>query len=362
MGAAGRPARSGGFTTGTVGRVSFSQSLRRRRRFRTRLLIALIAVSVVAVVAIIGSVGTWVSTALQALRATPPGVGTVIVAPAESKAAKAAAAGTLSGRQLAAAEYLAAQPTAYWLTPEIDPIGEVGARIANLATEAREQDAALAVVVYGLPERDCSSAHSAGGLDDADYDAWTGRIGSALADVRDVQKIVVLEPDSLAQAPDCGNLEDRVVQLRQAVDRLAGADTWIYLDGGHSNWRSAADQAALIGQVGLSDRVRGFALNVSNYNDTAGEFAYAHEVARLLGGGHAIVDTSRNGAGPDGAVWCNPSGRLVGDPGGVYGDDVVDTNLWIKPPGESDGECNGGPVAGAWWPAAAVDLTREVVR
>ena len=64
--------------------------------------------------------------------------------------------------------------------------------------------------------------------------------------------------------------------------------------------------------------------------------------------------------GPDGSNWCNPPDRLIGDPGGTYGDDVVDTNLWIKPPGESDGECNGGPIAGAFWPNAAVDLTRDV--
>jgi len=326
------------------------------------MLIVLIALGGVVVLTIIGTVGWFVTTGLQALAATPPGVGTTIVAPDESKAAKAAAAGTLSGDEQSAAEYLAVQPTAYWLTPEIDPVGEVGTRILNLAAEAREQNAAVAVVVYGLPERDCSSEHSAGGLDDADYDTWTGQIGEALASLKDLQKIVILEPDSLAQAPDCGNVDERVVQLRQAVDRIAGAGTWIYLDGGHSNWRTAEDQAALIARVERGTTVRGFAVNVSNYNTTSDEFAYAHEIAGVLGHGHAIVDTSRNGAGPDGAVWCNPSGRLTGDSGGTYGDDVVDTNLWVKPPGESDGECNGGPVAGAWWPAGSVELTRDAIR
>ena len=86
---------------------------------------------------------------------------------------------------------------------------------------------------------------------------------------------------------------------------------------------------------------------------------YAHQLSGLTGGLHAIVDTSRNGAGSNGE-WCNPPGRLIGAPGGTYGDDVVDTNLWIKPPGESDGTCNGGPVAGAWWPQSAVELTRNV--
>lgn len=341
--------------------MSSTQSLRRRRRTRRRVLLTVVVLAVVAVIAIIVSVGVTVSAALQALGATPPGVGTVIVAPQESKAAKAAAEGGLTPEQQAAAEFLAAQPTAYWLTPELDPIGEAGPRIRALAAEARAQDAALTVVVYGLPERDCSEIHSNGGLDDADYDRWTGEIGAALARVTDVQKIVVLEPDSLAQAPDCGNLDARVAQLREAVDRIAGADTWIYLDGGHSNWRPAQEQAGLIGRVGL-DKVRGFAVNVSNYNTTVDEFAYAHEIAGYLGGGHAIVDTSRNGAGPAGSEWCNPPGRLIGDPGGTYGDDVVDTNLWVKPPGESDGTCNGGPVAGAWWPAMSVELTREAIR
>jgi endoglucanase len=325
------------------------------------MLITLGVIGLVLVLVIIGTIGWFVTTGLQLISANPPGVGTTIVTPGESKAAKAATSGTLSGAEQTAAEYLAQQPTAYWLTPEIDPIGEVGPRILNLASEAREQDAAIAVVVYGLPERDCSSEHSAGGLDDADYDTWTGQIGEALGSVKDVQKIVILEPDSLAQAPDCGNIDDRAVQLREAVDRIAGADTWIYLDGGHSNWRSAEEQAALIEKVGVTNKVRGFAVNVSNYNATVDEFAYAHDITKALGTGHAIVDTSRNGAGPDGSVWCNPSDRLVGDAGGTYGDDVVDTNLWVKPPGESDGECNGGPAAGAWWPAASVELARDAI-
>ncbi|MFT4307663.1 MAG: glycoside hydrolase family 6 protein [Microbacterium sp.] len=326
------------------------------------LIVAIVAAVLVVVVAIVAAVASVVTTGARLLNAQPPGVGTRIVAPDESEAAQAAASGTLSGDEEEAAEYLAAQPTAYWLTPEVDPIGEVGSRILDLAVEAREQDAAIAVVVYGLPERDCSTEESSGGLDDADYDTWTAQIGQALSAVTDVQKIVVLEPDSLAQAPDCGNIDQRVVELRHAIDNISDLDTWIYLDGGHSDWLSAEEQADLIEQVGDQDEVRGFAVNVSNYNSTVDEFAYAHELADVLGWGHALVDTSRNGAGADGSTWCNPPGRLVGDAGGTYGDDVVDTNLWIKPPGESDGECNGGPTAGTWWPEAAVDLTSAVLQ
>jgi len=313
--------------------------------------IALIVAGVALLVAAISLIVSLVMNGVQLLTARPPGVGTAFVAPDESKAARAAAAGG-SVDELAAAEYLAAQPTAYWLTPEQDPIGAVGQRVLDIAHEARESDTALAVVVYGLPGRDCGN-HSAGGLDEADYATWTTQIGNALRSVRDVKKVVVVEPDSLALAPQCGNVAERVEQLRGAIGRLTGTDTWVYVDGGHSNWLGA--------DVGPG--VRGFATNVSNFNDTYDEFDYAHTLSERLGGLHALVDTSRNGSGaPADDEWCNPPGRTVGDPSGTYGDDVVDTNLWIKPPGESDGPCNGGPAAGVWWPAGAVELTRDAPR
>ena len=60
-----------------------------------------------------------------------------------------------------------------------------------------------------------------------------------------VQRDFVLEPDSLALATECGNLDARVPQLRTAVDALQRSDTWIYLDGGHSTWHRPAEQADL---------------------------------------------------------------------------------------------------------------------
>ncbi|MET3469420.1 MULTISPECIES: glycoside hydrolase family 6 protein [Microbacterium] len=331
---------------------------RRRRRLPRWAWIAIIVAAVALIVAGIALAVSLVMGGVQALTARPPGVGTAFVAPAESKAARAVAEGG-SADEVAAARYLAAQPTAYWLTPEQDPIGEVGERVLNIAQEARETDTAMAVVVYGLPGRDCGN-HSAGGLDEADYETWTTQIGTALRSVPDVKKVVIVEPDSLALAPQCGNVDERVDQLRGALGRLTGTDTWVYVDGGHSNWLGADAMAELVERVAVSG-VRGFVTNVSNFNDTYDEFAYAHALSDRLGGMHALVDTSRNGAGaPGDDEWCNPPGRAVGDPSGTYGDDVVDTNLWIKPPGESDGPCNGGPDAGVWWPAGAVELTRGV--
>ncbi|MDT0116055.1 glycoside hydrolase family 6 protein [Microbacterium sp. PRF11] len=334
-----------------------SRTARPRRRI-PRVVLAIGALVVVAgLIAAIAAIGGAVTTLFQALGAKPPAVDTRIVIPDESKAAQAARAGEGDAAENTAAQWLAAQPTTYWLTPEIDPIDEVWDRVAHLAGEARDQDAALAIAVYGLPDRDCGN-HSAGGLDPDAYREWATRIGDALRNASDLQKIVILEPDSIALASSCGSISDRAGYLRSAVENIRGVNTWIYLDGGHSAWHPASEMAELLSATGLLPEVRGVALNVSNYQDTAAEFAYAHELSERLGGIHAVIDTSRNGAGPLGSQWCNPSERLVGAAGGSYGDGVVDTNLWIKPPGESDGECNGGPSAGTWWPDAAAELTR----
>jgi endoglucanase len=312
-----------------------------------------------ALIALLGvlAVGLAAALALLAGRApSPPGPATSFIAPRLSAAALAADDGGLTAAQRAAAAELAAQPTAYWLTPERHPAGTVDATIEALAEQARQESAAFAVVVYGLPGRDCGN-HSAGGLEGAAYTEWVEEIGAAL-DAAGGTRVVVLEPDSLALAEECGGLAQRAPLLRAAVDALESPGTWIYLDGGHSGWHSPERMAALIEAVGVTDRVRGFATNVSNYRAMTDELAYAHELSALLGGAHAVIDSSRSGSATADGEWCNPPQQRIGPRAGEYGDDVVDLNLWIKPPGESDGPCRGAPDAGQWWPDGAVSLLR----
>lgn len=340
--------------------MAHSRSPRRRRRPSTRtwIVVGLIAAGIL-VVSVLAVVGWVVTRGFYAAVATPPAHGTTVIAPEQSKATVALKTMGMDADAVTATEYLAAQPTAYWITPEQDPIGTVGATVTSLIAQARTEKRTLAVVVYGLPERDCGN-HSAGGLEEDDYQVWVKEIAAGIATGPDVRTIVILEPDSIALAPDCGDIADRARTLQAAVGSLVAPHTWIYVDGGHSRWRSAAEMADLIRQIGVIDRVRGVALNVSNYQSSYDEFAFAHALSDALGGTHAIIDTSRNGAATAGATWCNPRGQRVGDPGGTFGDEVVDTNLWIKPPGESDGTCNGGPAAGVWWPDVAVELTQDV--
>jgi endoglucanase len=334
----------------------------RRRRLSRWGVAGIIAAAVVVVVAAAVFAVPWAVSTLQRLGAEPPVRGGAFLVPSGSKAVEAAKDAPAGSAAERAASYLGDQPTAVWLTPEAFPSSTVGTTVAGLAAEARDQHAALVIVVYGIPDRDCQG-HSAGGAaDDSAYDTWVGRIGTALRGSADVATDVILEPDSLALAPQCHDADQRVSELKQAVARLSATNTWIYLDGGHSNWLPVSQMAALIGRVGIGGSVRGFATNVSNFNATDREVAYAHAVASGLSGAHAVIDTSRNGAGALGSEWCNPPGRLVGERAGAVGDDVVDTNLWVKPPGESDGECNGGPAAGAWWPQAAIELTRDAVK
>jgi endoglucanase len=98
---------------------------------------------------------------------------------------------------------------------------------------------------------------------------------------------------------------------------------------------------------------------------------------------HFVLDTSRNGQGhwtptgsyPDPQDWCNPPGRGLGlRPTAHTGDPLIDAFLWVKIPGESDGECTRGlgpagtavdpewdridPPAGRWFPEQALQLAR----
>ncbi|GIG22753.1 hypothetical protein Cch01nite_34770 [Cellulomonas chitinilytica] len=97
-----------------------------------------------------------------------------------------------------------------------------------------------------------------------------------------------------------------------------------------------------------------------------------------------VIDTSRNGQGPwvppadhpagDPQDWCNPPDRGLGlRPTTSTGVPMLDAYLWVKIPGESDGQCTrwdpaGGidpvrgyadPAAGAWFPQMALELVHH---
>ena len=221
---------------------------------------------------------------------------------------------------------------------------------------------------------------------------------------------------------------DRFVQLNHAVDALGAlSKTAVYLDGTHSGWLGVGDISDRLIKAGVA-RADGFFLNASNYvttdrltrygswvsdcvylasnswyqaqwcgsqyypaspNDTStwGLTDAAYDQAFADTGltrnaavqKHFVIDTSRNGLGPwtppagvyaDAEDWCNPPGRGLGiAPTTTTGNALIDAFLWIKVPGESDGQCYRGtagpldpargiadPAAGAWFAVQAREL------
>jgi endoglucanase len=222
---------------------------------------------------------------------------------------------------------------------------------------------------------------------------------------------------------------DRFFMLNAAVDRLnEQPNVSVYLDGTHSSWLGVGDAAKRLVDAGVN-RASGFFVNVSNYRLTEHFVKYATWISKCIAvahnpddGGwrlghyefcgsqyfpanpddfstwhltdewydanlgsavptaHFVIDTSRNGRGPwtppaypDPQDWCNPPGRGLGlRPTAQTGVPLLDAFLWVKIPGESDGECTRGlgpagttidpewgqvdPPAGHWFPAQALQL------
>jgi len=232
-------------------------------------------------------------------------------------------------------------------------------REVNQAVATITGSGALPVfVAYNIPGRDCGS-YSAGGSGSGDtYRKWIRDFASG---VGGKSAIVILEPDAIA-GMDClkaPEREERVTLIRDGVQALKAEGASVYIDAGNARWHPAAETAKRLQEAGVA-LADGFALNVSNVQATSLNVAYGEQVSRLVGGRHFIIDTSRNGIpGTDPRQWCNPRGRALGvAPTTNTGHPLIDAFLWVKPPGESDGTCGGGPAAGKWWSAYALELSR----
>jgi endoglucanase len=257
----------------------------------------------------------------------------------------------------ASMDLLAARPQAEWIG---DWSGDVRAAVNARVTTATATGALPVLIAYNIPVRDCNS-YSAGGATSADaYRVWIRAFAAGLSGRKTV---VVLEPDALAGIGCLSSTRqaERIALLNDAVSVLAGGGALVYLDAGHARWQSVATIAQRLRDAGVAGAA-GFALNVSNFIDTAESIAYGSAVRASLGGAVGfLVDTSRNGVGPDATgEWCNPAGRALGPaPTADAGLEGVHALLYLKRPGESDGSCNGGPAAGVWWADYALGLAQR---
>jgi endoglucanase len=261
---------------------------------------------------------------------------------------------------------IASVPQGRWFTQN-NP-GTIAGEVDGYVGAAAAAGKIPILVVYNIPNRDCSGA-SAGGLPNhTAYRAWITQFAAGL---KGRPAAIVLEPDVLALMTTCLNTsqQDEVyasMEFAGKALRSASSQAKVYFDIGHSAWLSPSDAAARLNRADIADSGDGIAVNVSNYRSTAESTSYLHDVISATGVSRlkGVIDTSRNGNGPytsgaEDEKWCNPPGRSLGEPPTTKtADPLADAYLWIKRPGESDGTCRGGPKAGDWWPSYALKLAQ----
>jgi endoglucanase len=263
---------------------------------------------------------------------------------------------------------IAKQPQGLWM-------GEWNSNVFRAAKHfvdrAMADNSVAVIIAYNIPHRDAAAVEagigeSAGGLASKEkYQRWIRDLNAGIGN-RPVA--VILEPDALpgitSLSPELQ--EERYFLFNDAVKVLRqNPNAAVYIDAGHAKWVPAKDMAERLKKAGV-EHASGFSLNTSNYRTTEESLAYGKELSAMTGGKHFVIDTSRNGAGPwEGAktvteMWCNPPGRKIGLPPTTdTGEPMVDGYLWLKRPGESDGECERGePKAGVFWLEQALEYAR----
>lgn len=337
------------------------------------------------------------------------------------------------GADAAQMRALSKESQAIWFTGGTP--AEVRTAVRRTMHSAAKQRAVPVLVAYNVPGRDCSQYSAGGAPDEAAYRAWIDAFAKGVGGGR---AVVIVEPDGLAllssepwcneggggttgTPEDTARVDERFREIDYAITTLQRLPrTGVYVDSGHSDWQPLNDYDAGYGepraQLGMAGRLLkggiakadGFALNVSNYRGTDELVSYGTRLSKCLrfrqetGAAscsdtdlagvpddprkltHFVLDTSRNGQGPwtppagqytDAQVWCNPPGRGLGArPSTRTGDPLVDAFLWVKRPGESDGQCTRGtagpedpeygvvdPAAGAWWGDYALGLAQRAV-
>ena len=279
------------------------------------------------------------------------------------------------------------------------------AHLSNITTtiaEARQQkkkgkEMIVGLVLYNLPDRDCSAGESAGELT-LDNDGFriyksqfVDKYAKLVKEAKDLTFAIVLEPDSLGNAVTnqgiaaCAKATPYYEQgIAYAISKLQASNVHLYIDAAHGGWLGWTDNlkptaqvfakvVAMAKKLNSKAKIRGYATNVSNYNSfnakvrenyteyspSWDESHYASSLAPYLEAeglpSRFIIDQGRvalPGAREEWGEWCNVSPSGFGTPPTTKTNNTyVDSLVWIKPGGESDGRCGleGAPAAGAWF-------------
>gem|GEM_PF-1935033 len=260
------------------------------------------------------------------------------------------------------------QQKAVWFAEDWNPATSIAASVDKILTQAASTGATPVFVVYSIPKRDCSGYSGGGSPSVAAYQNWIQQYANGLNHRR---AIMILEPDALMMI-DCLSAQektDRFAMLQFATTAFKNQGANVYIDGGNARWVPASTVAQRLTQAGIAS-ADGFAVNVSNFYSTEETATYGNQVSSQAGGKHFVIDTSRNGLGPyiypttGQPQWCNPPGRALGLPATTEtGNGNIDAFLWIKTPGQSDGQCTefgqNDPSAGTFMPEYALGLAKR---
>jgi endoglucanase len=309
-------------------------------------------------VAAVGTVAisTIVAVSVAALAPNAQAADSVFYVDPSTQAALWVAANPNDSRMPVIRDRIANTPQGRWFTTT--NTSAVRSQVDGFVGAAAAAGKIPIMVVYNIPNRDCSGASTGGAPSHAAYRAWIDEVSAGLAGRA---ASIILEPDVLPIMTNCMSsaqqAEVRASMLYASQRLKAGsAQAKVYYDIGHSGWLSASEAASRAVAAGIGTAADGISVNVSNYRSTSTEVAYAKQILGAIGVSRlrAVIDTSRNGNGPLGSEWCDPAGRAIGTAStNVTGDSQIDAFLWIKLPGEADG-CIAG--AGQFVPQRAYDL------
>lgn len=226
----------------------------------------------------------------------------------------------------------------------------------------------VSLVVYDLPDRDCSGGASAGEFSSANggeakYQEFIQAVKGQIQAYPDVDVAIVLEPDSVGNIitnqgiPFCATAAPVHKRgLAYAISVLGALkNVYLYLDGAHATWLGWPDNlgptANLFGSIYTAAKqlnpnavVRGISTDVSNYNGFDTESTYHANLKPYLDQvgfpSHFVVDQGRSGnqnVARGGEDWCNWRYAGLGQRPTAGNTTLLDAILWIKPPGDSDG-------------------------
>lgn len=209
----------------------------------------------------------------------------------------------------------------------------------------------LNIVVYGLPNKDCSAGYSNGNGTVQTGEDYEEFIRNLTGIVGERKVLYVLEPDAvgLIAAGGCAVDYGYESNLTNAISLLSeNPNAEIYLDVGYwtlEQSESTDNVAQIVKELAKAGRLKGIALNTSNYRSSTlmsqlcANFQSAVESTDI----HCVVDTSRNFqefADPSSSEWCNVRTAGIGaPPTNETGLSNIDYYIYVKPPGDSDGTC-----------------------